>query len=68
MGHIADMKIWTNQARKYQDVTESVKKAQSAIYEEGVPIIGAYVQRLLKFTSNVPTLASSHILLFDTKC
>lgn|SRR6267142_3583963 len=68
VGHIADAKIRTNQARKYQDITELVKRARSAIYEEGVPIRGAYVQRLLKSTSNVPMLASSHILSFGAKC
>jgi hypothetical protein len=45
-----------------------VKKAQKAIYEQGAPIAGAYVQRLLKPTSSIPTLVSSemsslHVLL-----
>ena len=66
VGRIANARIRTNQARKYQDIAESVKKARTAIYEEGVPITGAYVQRLLKHTSTVPTLASSYILSFGT--
>jgi hypothetical protein len=38
---------------------ELVKKAWNAIYEQGVPIGGVYVQQLLKPTSSVPTLVSS---------
>lgn len=59
VGHIADAKIRTSQARKYQNIVASVNKARDAIYKEGVPISGAYVQRLLKPTSTVPTLVGS---------
>jgi hypothetical protein len=57
-----DAKARTNQARKYQDVSDSVKKARNEIYKHGAPIGGAYVQRLLKPTSTVPTLVSQSIL------
>ena len=59
VGHISDANLRINQAHKYQDVSESVKKARNAIYKQGVPIGGAYVERLLKQTSTVPTLVSS---------
>ena len=59
VGHIADANIRINQARKYQNIMELVKKARKAIYEQGAPIGGVYVQRLLKPTSSVPTLVSS---------
>jgi len=59
VGQISDTKIRTNQAHKYQDISESVNKARDAIYKQGVPIGGVYVQRLLKPTSTVPTLVSS---------
>jgi len=66
VGHIADANIRNDRAHKYLDIKESVKKAREAIYEQGVPIGGAYVQRLLKPTSTVPTLVSSD--LFSCCC
>jgi len=68
MGHIADAKIQTNQARKYQDIIDSVNKACNAIYNQGVPIGGAYVQRLLKPISTVPTLVSLYLVFGPPKC
>ena len=68
VGHIADAKNWINQARKYEDTTELVKTAQKAIYEEGVPIGGAYVEQLLKPTSTVPTLVSPDRFAYCPKC
>jgi len=68
VGHIADAKIWNDQACKYLDVKESVKWAWKAIYEQGVCIGGAYVQRLLKPTSTVLTLVSSEVFLCCPKC
>jgi hypothetical protein len=62
VGHVTDAKARTNQARKFQDVSNSVNKARNAIYKRGVPIGGAYVQQLLKPTSTVPTLVSQCIL------
>jgi len=59
VSQISDTKIQTNQAHKYQDISESVNKACNAIYKQGVPIGGVYVQQLLKPTSTVPTLVSS---------
>jgi hypothetical protein len=61
VGQVADMKIRINQERQLQDTTELVKKARKAIYEQGAPIAGAYVQRLLKPTSSIPTLVSSEM-------
>jgi len=68
VGHIANAKIRNDQASKYLDVKESVKQAQKAIYEQGVHISGAYVQRLLKPTSTVPMLVSSEVFLCCPKC
>jgi hypothetical protein len=58
VGHLADAKARTNQARSYQSVRGLVEMARNAIYDQGVPINGARVQRLLKPTSSVPTLVS----------
>ena len=63
VGHIADAKIRNDQAHKYLDIKESVKRAWKAIYVQGAHIGGAYVQRLLKPTSTVPTLVSSELFL-----
>ena len=35
VGHISDAKIRNNQAHKYLDIKESVKRAQKAIYVTG---------------------------------
>ena len=68
IGHIANAKIWNNQACKYLDIKESVKHARKAIYEQGVGIGGAYVQQLLKPTLTVPTLVSSEFFPCCPKC
>ena len=68
VGHIADAKNRINQAHKYEDTTELVKTAWKAIYEEGVPIGGAYVERLLKPTSTVLTLVSPDRFAYCPKC
>jgi len=68
VGQISDTKIRTDQARKYQDISESMNKARDAIYKQGVPIGGVYIQRLLKPTSTIPTLVSSspfHVQVFE---
>jgi len=63
VGHISNAKIQNNQAHKYLDIKESVKRAQKAIYVQGAHISGAYVQQLLKPTLTVPTLVSSELFL-----
>jgi len=68
MGHLADAKIRNDQACKYLDIKESVKNAWKAIYEQGAPIGGVYVQQLLKPTSTVPMLVSSEFFSYCSKC
>jgi hypothetical protein len=50
------MKTHVNEYRVY--LSDSVSKAQNAIYNLGDPINGATIQRLLKATSTVPTSVS----------
>jgi hypothetical protein len=57
MGRNIDMKNRTEKARKY--LPDNVKTARRAIYELGLPIGGAVVDRSLKATSSVPTSVSS---------
>lgn len=57
------MKGRVTKGRKYP--VDSVRKAQKVIYEDGKPIKGAAVQRLLKATSMVPTSVS---LLHPLQC
>ena len=56
LGVFADTRNRVSKARKYDE--ESVYKARRLIYEHGIAINGAAVQRELKATSSVPTLVS----------
>jgi hypothetical protein len=56
LGSLSDSKNRVDKARKYD--RDRVNKARKAIYELGRPIGGVDVQRLLKASSAVPTLAS----------
>src|SRR6266850_3746752 len=66
LGLVSDMKVRINNARHYHDVTVLVEKARRAIFEDGAPIGGAIVQRLLKPTSTVPMLVSC--VSFSSTC
>jgi hypothetical protein len=54
VGRITDTKNRINKARIYP--ADAVNKAWKMIYDQGIPITGAAIQRLLKNTSTVPTL------------
>ncbi len=56
LGVFADTRNQMSKARKYDE--ESVCKARRLIYEHGIAINGAAVQRELKATSSVPTSVS----------
>ena len=53
LGLVTDMNNRNDKARKYQ--ADLVNKARKAIFEQGMPIGGVAVERLLKDTSSVPT-------------
>jgi hypothetical protein len=56
LGTLADTSKRISKARKYEG--ESVREARRSIYELGMAINGAAVQRELKATSAIPTLVS----------
>ena len=61
LGGFSDTRNRISKARKYNG--ESVHEARRSIYELGMAINGAAVQRELKATSSVPTLVSiSHVV------
>jgi hypothetical protein len=66
LGLIADMNARVNNARHYRDVAVFIEKAHRAIFEEGAPIGGVTVQRLLKSTSNVPMSVSCAIFSYTS--
>jgi len=53
LGLVTDMNNWNDKACKYQ--ADLVNKAQKAIFEQGTPIGGVAVERLLKDTLSIPT-------------
>jgi hypothetical protein len=53
LGHAVDAKNRIDKARKYR--ADIVHEARKYILEEGMPIGGVAVERLLKDTSSVPT-------------
>jgi len=53
LGHVIDKKNRIDNARKYN--ADLVNEARKAIFEQGMPIGGVVVERLLKDTSSVPT-------------
>jgi hypothetical protein len=56
LGILADTRNRFSKARKYDG--DSVREARRSIYELGMGINGAAIQRELKATSAVPTLVS----------
>jgi hypothetical protein len=56
LGSLEDTRNRTRKARKYDG--DTVREARRSIYELGVAINGAAIQRELKATSAVPTLVS----------
>jgi hypothetical protein len=61
VGRVTDRAYWINKPHMYP--TNSVKKAREFIYDQGLPISGIAVQRLLKDTSSVPTSVSAFYIL-----
>ena len=56
LGRVADTKFRVDKVRK--SCADIVNDARKAIFEEGMPIGGVVVERLLKETSTVPTAVS----------
>ena len=60
LGLVSDMKARLSQLRTY--FRNKVTSAREAIYNLGIPVKGAAVQRLLKEHLLVPTLVSVNLL------